>query len=202
MTKVVFKTIAITLASIVLAAGLFFGSFALFSPITLANFFDGMGCYSLSITFYESNFNKTQKVGDLATLVVKIDQDKDSELAEKYLKILVEYEKFDEFCEAEDKYSQSQISAKEYYLGEYVNALLKNGKNTEAVDVSFDYIRENGYTENNPCRIIVINASDFLNEDEIYSLKQKIYECRLGLTDENDLARANSDADWLSQIIE
>ena len=202
MTKLVLKTIAITLALIVLAIGLFFGSFALFSPITLARFFDGVGCYSLSITFYESNFNKTQKVSDLATLIVKIDQEKDSELAEKYLKILVEYENFDEFCSSEDKYSQSQISAKDFYLGEYVYALLKNGKNTGAVDVAFDYIEENGYTENNPCRIIVVNASSFLNEDEIYSLKQKIYQCRLGLTNENDLARANLDADWLSQLID
>ena len=68
MKKVVLKTIAITLASIVLALGLFFGSFALFSPITLAKFFDGLGVYSLSINFYESNFNKTKKVSDLAII--------------------------------------------------------------------------------------------------------------------------------------
>ena len=201
MTKVVLKTIAITLASVVLAIGLFFGSFALFSPITLANFFDGMGCYSLSITFYESNFNKTQKVSDLATLVVKIDQEKDSERAEKYLKILVEFDKFEEFCASEDKYSQSQMAAKDYYLGEYVYALLKNGKFLDAFNLSFDYIDDNGYTENNPCRVMVVNAEKLLTDDQIYTLKKEIYDCRLSLTDQNDLARANSDAEWLSLLI-
>jgi len=199
--KVVLKTIAITLASIVLALGLFFGSFALFSPITLAKFFDGLGVYSLSINFYESNFNKTKKVSDLATLVVKLDSEKDSERAEKYLKLFTECEGFDAYCDLEDEYTESNISSKEFYLGDYVYVLCVNGKVDEAISVAFDYVEENGYTKNNPCRIIVLNAETFLSQEQMDGLKNKINDCRTNLTDSNQVSYANLDVEWLEQLI-
>lgn len=201
MKKLILKTTAITLASVIVALGLFFGSFAIFSPITLAKFFDGVGMYSLSINFYESNFDKSNKLSDLVLLINEIDKEKDSELAEQYLKLLVEYEGFDRFCELEDEYNPSQISARDFYLGEYVYALVKNAKFDLALDIAFGYVAENGYTENNPCRIIVFNAERLLDDDQIYKLKQKIYDCRTGLADSND-TRANMDAELLSQISE
>ena len=182
--KIVLKTIAITLAGILLCAGILYGALALFSPITLATFFDDMGMYSASIRYYEKNFEKTNTFGDLDKLVIEIDLDKDSDIAEKYLKLLVESEQFDKFCELKDQLSPSQISAKEYYLGEYVYALCKNDKFEDAVEIASNYVTESGYTKDNPIRIMVFNAQELLGEQQIYALKQKIYEIRARLDGE------------------
>ncbi len=201
MGKIVLKSALFTLAGIVLCLGILFGMLAWLSPISLAKFFDGMGMYSASVTFYESNFNKTKELGDLSTLIVKIDVEKDSERAEKYLEILVESEHFENYCIVNDGVSQSNISSKDFYLGEYVYALILNGKFETALSLSFEYVGENGYTQNNPARIMVIHAKDLLTEQQVYTLKQKIYECRISLSDPNHVSLANLDADALSQII-
>ena len=71
--KLIGKTIAITLASVIGALLIAFGAAALFAPRLVADMFDDMGAYSASIHFYERNFESTKTTDDLVLLIDKID---------------------------------------------------------------------------------------------------------------------------------
>lgn len=161
MKKLILKTIAITLASIIGASLLVFGIFALFFPAPLARFFEGSGGYSASIHFYERQYKKTGDIDDLAEFVVKIDEDKDSDLAEEYFYKLITHEDFSNFCFEQDLLNLSHISTKEFYMGSYASILVMNGKFEDALDFSREFVNDNGYTEYNPYSIIIMkNGKD------------------------------------------
>ena len=112
MTKLVWKTIAITLASALGALMLAFGSLALFSPITLASFFDNAGNRSVALFYYEKQYQKTGGINDLGVLALKIDDKSNSKMAEKYLADLVSHKDFDKYCKKQDL-SGSDVSSVE-----------------------------------------------------------------------------------------
>jgi hypothetical protein len=74
LTKLVWKTVAITLSALLGACLITFGSLALFAPASLGNFFGGLGMYNSSIHFYEVQYGKSQSIEDLAVLVLKLDE--------------------------------------------------------------------------------------------------------------------------------
>ncbi len=167
MKKLILKTALITLASILCVFLLVFGALALFSPITLANLFDRMGGYSSSIHFYESQYDKTGDIDDLSVLVLKIDHESDSELAEEYLAELVSHKDFNEFCVREEG---GEISNKEFYYGKYAVALAKNSKLDKSIEVANAFVEDNGYTNYNPFSILLMEYGENLSETQLTEL--------------------------------
>ncbi len=170
LSKLVIKTISITLASVLGAFLLTFGALALFSPITIAKLFDGLGGYSSSIRFYERHYEKTGDIDDLVLLVLKIDGDSDSELVEGYLAELIKHEDFAVFCQKEGQ----ATSKKEFYYGKYAVALAKNAKFSDALVIADSFVNELGYTANNPFRTLLVDYGVNFSAAQLDELKNKI----------------------------
>ena len=65
MKKVVIKTALITLASIVLASGIFYGCLCVFAPKTLSNFYHNAGNEKLAYSFAKSTYEKNSCTANL-----------------------------------------------------------------------------------------------------------------------------------------
>ena len=116
MKNLVIRSIVITLASIVSALSITFGALSVFTPKTIAGFFDDVGNTPASVFFYERQFEKSADFEDLALLVNKIDDEKDAERAEKYLLLFINHEEFNSYCLGK---TTMGVPLSEYYLGRY-----------------------------------------------------------------------------------
>lgn len=200
MSKLIFKTAAITLASVIGVCSLVIGILMLCSPRTIANVLDGMGGYSASVYFYEKQYDKTESVNDLSCLILKIDGEKDPFLLEKYLGTMIGREDFNNFCVEQDANSDSDITTKEYYHGNYAVILVKNGKFSEAVNVANDFVRANGYTEYNPYSVMISQVGSTLTKANISTLKSKVRNHKYSLSGEAE-ARAQADLLKIEELI-
>lgn len=176
MKKLILKTTAITLASVLAVCLLTFGILGLFFPAPLARLFDKTGGYSASVYFYEKQYKKTGDINDLANLVVKIDEEKDSERAEIFLADLVYHKDFDSFCNEQDNDNKQGVSTREYYVGSYASVLVRNGKFVSAVIVADGYVDEFGYTAFNPYSVIIMKNGKSMGNSNLTSLYQTIEE--------------------------
>ena len=165
MKKLVIKTTLITLASLIGAMAITFGAVALFAPGFTAGIFNGVGNYSATVFFYEKQYAKTQSVIDLMVLVDKVDYENDSVRAEKYLELLVNHKDFDKLSNVEG----STVSEKEFYVSNYALVLAKNDKFADALSVSSEFVKENGYTNYNPYRILIYDYTE-ITDDNLRSI--------------------------------
>ena len=172
LKKLVLKTIAITLALTLCAMMIAFGVTSLFAPKFVAGVFDGVGNYSASVFFYEKQYEKTSDIKDLATLIDKIDRKKEPVKAENYLVLMTSHEGFEEFCKGAD--GKQGKANKEYYFGNYALVLVDTGRFSKAVEVSKEFITENGYTENNPIRLLISECAETASVKELNELKTAI----------------------------
>lgn len=198
MKKLILKTTAITLASIIGASLLVFGIFALFFPAPLARLFEGTGGYSASIHFYERQYKKTGDIEDLAEFVVKIDLEKDSDLAEEYLYEIINHKDFLAYCTEQDHLSLSNISTKEYFNGSYASVLVKNGKFDSALDFAREFVNANGYTAYNPYSVVIMNNGDNLNLEQLRIFEGDIEDCKRKYVDNEYVYR---DSQIVEQLI-
>ncbi len=179
------KTIAITLASILGVCLLAFGSLALFSPVTLAKFFDDAGNRKASVFFYEKQYEKTGDILDLSVLVLKIDDNKDLAHAEKYLGKLTSHLKFSELCQTQDEFG-GVLSSSEYYFGRYVCVLVSLGKVDKAITVSKAVVDKYGYTDYNPFTYAIVEKGKTFDLQTIELYSSAIESLNLnGLEEEN-----------------
>lgn len=161
MKKLVIKTTLITLASLIGAMAITFGAVALFAPGFTAGIFNGVGNYSATVFFYEKQYAKTQSVIDLMVLVDKVDYENDSVRAEKYLELLVNHKDFDKVSNV----GGSTVSEKEFYVSNYALVLAKNNKFADALSVSSEFVKENGYTNYNPYRILIYDYTEIADDN-------------------------------------
>ncbi len=194
MTKLVLKTVAITLASVIGALALTFGALALFSPVSIAKAFDAMGGYSSAVYFYELQYNKTGSVEDLAYLTIKIDDDNDTARAEKYLAELIEHKDFSSLCQSEE---QGAVSSKEFYYGEYALALAKNDKVDKAIETANAFVVTNGYTDFNPFSVLLFEYGAYLSNADLDQIKEKIQGYSLS---GKELEKANVDISHIETL--
>lgn len=172
MKKLVIKTAVITLAVIIALVGLLFGAFCLFSPVTLAKFFDGAGNYSLSVTFYEKQYKKTQDLSDLYVLSVKLDQGKDAQKTERYLSVFLTTDGVNDYCKKYDD-TNSAVTTYEYLNGKYVCALYS----VKGIDQALDYLEESvcdEYNDYNGYSILLGEYSSNLSNEELNKILQSL----------------------------
>ena len=197
MRKLVIKTIAITLTSIVGALVVAFGATWLFAPKILANVFDGVGSYAASVFFYEEQFNKTGDISDLAVLVDKLDIEKDAEKAEGLLKKLVTHDNFEEFAIESDAGKTPIVSTKEYYAGLYTVVLYDNGKLLDSLQCCALFVMDSGYTASNPYRTLIAERFNEFSDYDIEKINLMLEE-ELPTLSGDEYARAVSDLDILN----
>ncbi len=154
MSKLVLKTIAITLASVIGACLLTFGALSLFAPATVARFSDSMGNSSVAVFFYEKQYKKTNDIDDLSILVLKLQDQGETVKEESYLKEMISRSDFEEFCKSQNQ-NQTDLDSREYYYGAYSITLCKNGKLDDAINFGKEYVEDFGYTSLNPLRLLI-----------------------------------------------
>lgn len=164
MKKLVVKTVAITVAAIIVLMAAVYLVFALAFPKTLAGAWKDAGNYSVAAKYYEKQYGKSEDTDDLAALCVYLDAKTDGARAAKYLKLLTENENFNARCEKEDKEGGFRYTAYEYYYGKYAVAEYYANKIDAAITVAKKAVSK-GYTANNAFYVLLIDAEDLTAED-------------------------------------
>lgn len=201
MTKLVLKTVAITLVAVLSACLVTFGSLALFAPKSVANFFDGLGMYKPAIHYYEKQYGKSQNIEDLAVLILKLDGEKDSVKTEGYLKAMVEHQDYSNYCNKLDtENSSTALSTDEFYRGKFAVSLVRNGKIDDALNVSAVFVESKGYTEYNPFSTIVFELGELLNDEQLTKLEGKIRSYENNLNFEQSKALIQADIQIILQL--
>ena len=199
MKKLILKTVAFTLSGVILLMALLYGIFALFSPITLANVYDSVGNYSLSVHYYECAYNKSNSIENVYILCERVDENSDAERAEKYLTIFVESDEFSSFCAQKDLVeSQDFMKSEDFYYGKYVLSIFNNDKEslgfTNALIKCEERVKAVGYKNYSPFSILIMAGE--LSDSQLNSVEQKITEI-LPLLSANEQNFANQDIETI-----
>ena len=213
LKKLVLKTIGITLAGIIALGVILFGIFALFSPKTIANVADKMGNYSVSVSFYEKNYNKTESLEDLYGLIVKLDAENDGARTAKYCKIMFKPEnsgKVAVFMNKKDsELDKSAVKTKEYVYAKYAIGLASQNtlsKTNECMQVCFNYITADGYTINNPLTMLVSGYASKMEKELLQAtltyISQEESKGLYSNLDSSEISRLIKDKNAIKEIIE
>ena len=190
MKKLVLKTVAITLTAVLGACLILFGSLALCAPAEVANFFSDLGIYGPSIHYFEKQYGKSKSLDDLAVLILKIDAEKDSALAEKYLNQMLNSSDFRDFCSVKDAFNGKwDVTTSEYYGGQYSVSLVRNNKFTESLEYCKTFVTKNGYTAYNPFSVTIAELKALLTSEQLTAIKSEIQP--FTTTNDGDIATAD-----------
>lgn len=173
MKNLVAKTIVITLSAIVCVMTITFGALCVFTPKTVARFFNDVGNYPASVFFYELQFEQSNSLDDLAILADNAYSNKDEQGHIKYLSKLVYSKSFVQYCNKKDADSSSNMSYKEYYTGRLASAYLGSGNFNKALSLSKSFVGAFGYSQFNPMRKLV-EYKDGLTAQNRTQLKQAL----------------------------
>ena len=154
MKNLVLKTVIMTFTVIITVIAVIYACFAIFSPKTLAKFWEDAGNYSVSVKYYEKQYEKSGDIADLANLCAKLEVKSDSKRAAKYLAIFTDDENFSAFCEQEDKAGGYKFTSYEYYYGSYVVASYYESGIASAISVAKKAVQA-GYTEHNAFYVLL-----------------------------------------------
>ena len=179
MKKLVLKTALFTLCGILLLSAITYGLIALFSPITLARMYDGVGNYSTSMHYYEKAYQKSNSIADLFVICAKVDAKNDSVRANIYLELFVEDGDFNAFCQAQDSGKVEVFSKTEdFYYGKYVLAVYYNDGKTYSVANAISKCNQKvsslGYYQNNPYSFLVSYALSSFSQSDVEALTLQI----------------------------
>ncbi len=201
MTKLVVKTVLITVAAIILTLAAVYLCLALFFPKTLAKGWEDIGSYNLSLKYYEKQYEKTEDITDLSVICVKVNSEKDAVRAVKYLKILTENPKFSDLCAAEDANIAIDygFTAYELYYGKYAIAAYYQGGITAAVNVA-NTATQHEYTEHNAFYVI-LSVVKTLTASDGQAIAAAVSEIKSGLTDGEQIGFADRDIDLANGIL-
>lgn len=197
MKNLVLKTVIMTFTVIITVIAVIYACFAIFSPKTLAKFWENAGNYSVSVKYYEKQYEKSGDIVDLANLCAKLDVKSDSKKAVKYLAVFTDSENFTEFCEKEDKAGGYKFTSYEYYYGIFTVAnYYENGLNA-ATDTAKKAVKS-GYTERNAFFVLLSEVK--LNKDEGTTVLAVISEIKETLSDETEKNFAERDINIAKSI--
>lgn len=205
MKKIVIKTSLITIACIFCAFIVLFFALFFFSPVTVGKLFDDMGSYSVSVYFYERQYNKTEKTEDLATLVFKLDEEKDFEKTFNFSDKMIKSVDFDAYCNQKDQKEQGGrtgnfISTKEFVLGKFsVSAYLNNAFPAFKVTAE-NFVLENGYTFYNPYRILLSRTGKNIKAEDLTDIKD-ILDVLKNEKFGTELTLINSDISYIEGLL-
>ncbi len=183
MKKLILKTSLITVGAIVALIFIVYGVFALFFPIKIANFLDNIGLEGLSASYYQLHYESTGDVNDLGFLCVKIDEEENPQLAEKFLILLVQDVEFENYLEQFDKNSSATMSGREYFYSKLVIASFKMEKCEQAVNFAKECV-DKGYTELNPFYVAL--CSNVINSEDALVVKNTLIEINNNLSQQEE----------------
>lgn len=157
MKKLIIKTIAFSIGILVAGFALFYLIMATASPSSLGDFYYRTGNERLAIKYSEKAYEKSEDIGDLATLVERSASLKRHALVKEYGFLLINHAGYDEFSKAEG------AGYKYYVAGSICQSLYILGETSASVDTAFNQTAE--YNKVNPVRVIIALAYE--NGDKV-----------------------------------
>ena len=155
MKKTIVKNVTITIA--ITLAEIFLGVFliAFITPSLIANAAWSLEWKDTCVHFSLKQYEKYERVEDLALLVERSFWADDNEVSTIYCPKLLNDENFDSFLNEKDE------NYKEYIACGYVDALYKQGNTQKAVATAFKYLNVEKYSiAYNPVRVLCSLAND------------------------------------------
>lgn len=205
MKKLILKTTLFTFCGVLLLISLIYGIVALASPISLAKMFDGVGNYSISMHYYEKNYEKNKNLGNLYTICSKVDEKSDSVRAEKYLAIFTADENFTNFCKQKDTtQSASLVRSDDIFYGKYVVSIFYSKSQDVnmqlALEKSIQRVLNTDYREYNPFNFLLVYCANDLNLNALIEIQCSIESIYNYLSGEGQVF-ANADLEVVEQLI-
>lgn len=188
MRNLIIKTVALTLAGILVFLVLLYSCFAVFFPYKLADFYLQLGQNQTAVKYMQKQYEKTKDYTDLYVLCSHVEGIDDDVKELEYLGLLVKDENAQLNLKVYDKLN-SKISTYEYFNGLYVCKLYS----VLGVQTAADYAKtsvEDGYTDFNAYSILISEYSFAFSKSEVEVLIDSLNS--LGITNnvyfERDLA--------------
>ena len=166
-----------------IVAAITYASFALFSPSSLAVFYDGIGNYDRAVSYAYGNYERTGKKEDLIEVCRYALKSYDDKKIEKYLDILVDGD-FYSYCVSEKDLGEDFY---EFITGKLVVSSFRNESRKEnAVDRADDLTET--YSETCALRAVLFEAVKVEDDDVIRYVKEKLSDRRAAaIGEEKDL---------------
>ncbi len=175
MKKLVLKTVAITMASIIALLLFTCGIFAIFFPSVIAKTADNLGWGNTAVKYYEKQYDKTEDIEDLYTLCFASFNNGDYERAKFYFATLNSSQpQFNVLCEIKDLERESVIKTKEICIGALIRSFYEVDGYAVAVTKSCNYVVSNAYTEYSPFLFLLESYGEDLTTSELNLMKDKI----------------------------
>ena len=172
MRKLVIKTASITLAVTIGLMFLLFGALCLFSPKSVAKTFESLGGQSVSIFFYEKQYDKTENIDDLYVLVLNLDYQKNASKTREYLTEFLSIDGVKDYCKNLDT-SNSKMSTYEYLSGKCACAIYLDTGIGDTIRFLEQSVAD-GYGDYNAYSMVISEFSDVLTDEELIAIKTSI----------------------------
>lgn len=197
MKKLIIKTVAITVAAIIIVALTAYLLTSAFSPLTLANFYDKAGNYAKSVKYYEKQYEKNEEFDDLKVLCAKLDEKEDADRAEKYLGLFINDEKFSAFCTKQGNLGGGfvgEITSSEFYRGRYVVSVFYAKGAESAGNEAKGITQKVGFSRNDAFYVLIMECGDSFDGDAKSYLSSCIESLSSTLAD-GDVQKGFADRD-------
>lgn len=198
MSKLILKTIAKTLACVIILLATVYGVLMLFFPKVLAENYYKLGKYSTGIYYYELQYDRSKDFGDLAVLCDRLDEMNDAKRTEKYLALFVSENEFAEFCELVDAQSLSAVASVDFYTGKHVISAYKSQGIDKAIKIINKYVADNGYSKFSACGFLISSCLEDMSSEDCSKLASALTEI-IETLDGQDKVNAQAD---LSLLVE
>ncbi len=153
MRKLIIKTVAITLAIILVVTAGFYLLLSAFFPSVLGDGYFRANNGELSLKYSEKAYEKSKEIGDLATLTERSIVFQDDDRTVKYAVLFVNNDKYQEYISGESE------GYHYYIVGNLCEAQYNKGNKLTALSTAFNNTLS--YTQHNPIhRLILISAQN------------------------------------------
>ncbi len=166
MQKYVLKVSIISVLALFAVALLSYFFIAIFSPVTVANFYSNVANFKKASIYYESEYRKSGEIEDLCLLCDNALKSGDNELIAEHLQKLCEDETFYSYCQAkEDGVEYYELITSKYLQSEY---LLGNIEDNEIISLALTYLKT--YSNNCAVRSIMFVAVESEDKEFLTSV--------------------------------
>lgn len=174
MKKLIGKTIAITVASVLGFFAVFSVFAVLFCPRVFGKMFENTGNYGASIWCYERQFDISGSVEDLTAIILNL-KDEDFVKIDKYSQKLLEHKDYSEYIQGEGKkLFLEEIIAEEFFYRKAVVSRYQVAGIDSAILSAKTFVDRLGYTSSNPYRGLVALKSDMLSIEDLTKIQQEL----------------------------
>ena len=195
MKKFLLKVTGITLLSILALACIAYAALLIFTPVTLAKFYDGVGNYDKALVHAYEQYKRSEDLSDLDAACRYALKTGDKDKIGKYLEMLVDREDFYSYC-----LSDPELGA-EYYdfiCVKYVAALYDGG-NENAAALANGLTKT--YTATCPLRSIAVSATDKNDKTTAAAVKTFLKDRLNTAVDEKENALITADIGLIDEFL-